>query len=260
MSQEKNIAIEIARKAGQMVVQLQQGVKIEEKETNNLVTEADTRAQAFIIDAIRTHYPDADFLGEEGDFERDLEAEDLWIIDPIDGTNNYAHSIPLYSISIAYARRGQVKAGVVYLPALGELFSAAEGEGAEFNGAPMRVSSSDSLERSIISTGFYYDRGKMMKRTLSSIEALFEANTRGIRRTGTAALDFSWVACGRFDGYFEYSLSPWDFAAGMLLVREAGGICTDRDGAPLSLASEGVIVSNGTIHEQFLDVVRWEKL
>jgi myo-inositol-1(or 4)-monophosphatase len=130
--------------------------------------------------------------------------------------------------------------------------------GAALNGEKITVSRAASLQEAIVSTGFYYDRGAMMRKTLSSIEKLFEHNIHGIRRFGSAALDLCWVACGRFDAYFEYKLSVWDFAAGQLIVKEAGGSCSDQKSNPLTLSSSGIIVSNGILHNDLLDIVSWD--
>jgi myo-inositol-1(or 4)-monophosphatase len=246
-----------AREAGALIMRQRAGVAVDQKSSNNLVTEADRQSERLIVDIIRDRFPGAGFLGEEETIRRSERLDDLWVIDPIDGTNNYAHGIPLYCVSIAYVQKGEPVIGVVYDPVRDELFSARAGAGAWCNGAPLRVTDSARLEASIVATGFYYERGVLMERTLDAIRRLFEANIRGIRRTGSAALDLCWLAAGRFDAYFEYRLSPWDFAAGMLLVREAGGICDDRTGRRLDLEGTGVIVSNGAVHESLSRTVRW---
>ena len=247
-----------ARQAGDIIINKKGSSSFSEKSDNNLVTEADYAAQETIIKAISNQYPDHSFIAEENDLTANINEPDLWIIDPLDGTNNYAHQIPHFSVSIAYARFGQVKAGVVFDPERGELFSAAEGMGTALNGEKIAVSRAPSLQEAIVATGFYYDRGTMMRKTLSSIEKLFSQNIHGIRRFGSAALDLCWVACGRFDAYFEYKLAVWDFAAGMLIVKEAGGCCTDQQGNPLTLNSSGIVVSNGIIHNDFLYNVNWD--
>ncbi len=256
-NEKLKLAESAARQAGEIIINKKGSFSFSEKADNNLVTEADYDAQEKIIKIISDQYPSHSFIAEENDLSANINEPDLWIIDPLDGTNNYAHQIPHFSVSIAYARYGQVKAGVVFDPERGELFSAAEGMGAFLNGEIIAVSRTSSLQEAIVSTGFYYDRGAMMRKTLSSIEKLFEQNIHGIRRFGSAALDLCWVACGRFDAYFEYKLSVWDFAAGLLIVNEAGGCCTDQQGNPLTLNSSGIIVSNGSFHGDYLDVVRW---
>jgi myo-inositol-1(or 4)-monophosphatase len=208
---------------------------------------------------ITADFPNHTILAEERYASADPLSNKIWIIDPLDGTNNYAHGIPHFSVSIAYAERGEVLAGVVFDPMRGELFSAAKEGGALLNGKRISISPTLLLSQSIITTGFYYDRGELMEKTLDTIKMLFKADIRGIRRLGSAALDLSWVACGRFDGYFEYQLSPWDFAAGMLIVEEAGGTCATRTGMPLRLTSKSVAVSNGKIHDKFLEIVKWRE-
>lgn len=254
-SQQLQTAKEAARRAGKIILEQQGSALVSEKENNNLVTETDFSAQEMILEVIGRHFPQHSIIAEENDLAASSSAADLWIIDPLDGTNNFAHNIPHFSVSIAYARSGTVLAGVVYDPVRNELFSAARDEGAFMNNRPIKVSAASSLKESIIATGFYYDRGEMMRRTLNSIEKLFGENVHGIRRFGSAALDLCWVACGRFDAYFEYKLSTWDFAAGMLILEEAGGHCSDQKGRDLNLDSTGIIVSNGKFHDAFLGVV-----
>lgn len=250
-------AKEAAEAAKEVLTGFFQKARIYEKgNSNNLVTEADIKAQEAIHRIIGSYFPEHKFYSEEGETRDSLEEKDLWIIDPLDGTNNYAHGIPFFCISIAYAHRGEVLYGCILDPNLNEFYSARKGGGAHLNGLPIKVSPRRSLSDSMIATGFYYDRGDRMRRTLDSIEALFYAGMRGIRRIGSAALDLCWVAAGRMEGFFEYKLSPWDFAAGMLIVREAGGTCTDTKGIPLSLISQDIAASNSIIHEELLDILK----
>jgi myo-inositol-1(or 4)-monophosphatase len=233
-------------------------VAVHEKEsTQNVVSQADWASEQRITQSILESFPQHGLLREETAFEGNLLAEQLWVIDPLDATNNYIHGIPHFCVSIAYVERGRPQVGVVYDPMRDEMFRAVRGEGAWLNDRPIRVAEPDSLARSIIATGFYYDRGEMMERTLDAIRALFRRNIRGMRRMGGAALDLSWTACGRFAGYFEYQLAPWDYAAGWLLVEEAGGICLDRTGAPLELDSRSVIAASPAIREEFVKLVAW---
>lgn len=252
-----SLAREAARQAGKVVLEKQGSSSVSLKAKNNLVTEADLAAQDLIIEKIKERFPEHSIIAEEEDLKAKSGDPDLWIIDPLDGTNNFAHTIPHFSISIAYARSGQVQAGVIYDPSRDEMFSASLTGGACLNDSSIRVSSAPSLNKAIIATGFYYDRGEMMRNTLSSIEKLFEANVHGVRRFGSAALDLCWVACGRFDAYFEYKLSIWDFAAGMLIVKESGGQCSDHFGNQLNLDSAGIVVSNGRLHKELLDIVAY---
>jgi myo-inositol-1(or 4)-monophosphatase len=230
---------------------------IMEKSSNNLVTRADIESEERIVGSIKKKFPSHSFLAEENHPAAPTLPEHLWIIDPLDGTTNFAHGIPHFCVSIAYAHEGEVLMGLVYDPLRRETFSAVAGRGAYLNDIKIGVSSCGALTKSVIATGFYYDRGALMEKTLATIHSLYKQNITDIRRTGSAALDMCWVACGRFDGYFEYRLSPWDFSAAMLIVREAGGVCTDKTGAPLTVRSESVVASNAGINREFLKFVTW---
>ena len=225
-------------------------------QTQNLVTAADLAAEEIILKTIKDAFPSHQVLGEEGLSEADLSAEHLWVVDPLDGTTNYAHKIPQFCTAISYVRSGVVEVGVVLDPSRDELFHAVRGKGAWLNEQPIRVSDR-TITESVIATGFYYDRGVLMQRTLAAIGALFQKNIRGIRRLGSAALDQSWVACGRMDGFFEYQLSPWDYAAASLIVEEAGGRCSDRSGEPLNVGSGSLIVANQAVYDDLLATVKW---
>jgi myo-inositol-1(or 4)-monophosphatase len=233
---------------------------IMEKSSNNLVTKADLESEERVVESIKKTFPTHSFLAEENHSPPPKAfgmQEHLWIIDPLDGTTNFAHGVPHFCVSIAYALRGDVKMGLVYDPMRKELFSAIKGRGAFLNDRKIEVSSCSAIDKSVITTGFFYDRGALMERTLASIHALFKRNITDIRRTGSAALDMCWVASGRFDGYFEYRLFPWDFSAAMLIVREAGGVCVDRAGKELTARSESVVASNAGISREFLKIVEW---
>ncbi|MBN1577506.1 MAG: inositol monophosphatase [Chitinispirillaceae bacterium] len=256
MPDELKAAEAAAQKAGEVIRSLLGKTQVIEKGVNyNLVTGADTAAERTVIETIRKRFPTDAFLGEESAATTPLSAPRLWIIDPLDGTTNFAHGIPHFAVSIAFARAGEVECGVVHDPMRKELFCAQAGHGAWYNGEPIRVSAAPDLMKSVIGTGFYYERGPLMLRTLDSIRKLLSAGIQGIRRTGAASLDCCYVAGGRFDGYFEYRLSPWDFAAGMLIVNEAGGVCMDVDGVERGLMSQGMICSNGMIHEELCGMV-----
>lgn len=243
-------------------MQRTEALQITNKESNyNLVTSADHLSQRIITECIKATFPDDTVFGEESDTPSPpLSAERLWIIDPIDGTTNYAHHVPHFSISIAFAKKGTVECGVVFDPSMNELFSAVRSMGAVCNGLPVSVSKTEALTQSVIGTGFYYERGRIMRKTLSTIEQLLTSNIQGIRRMGSAALDLCYVACGRYDGYFEYRLSPWDFAAGVLIVQEAGGICLDSDGTCQGLGAQGTIACTPSLKDAFLPVVIWEDI
>ncbi len=257
LNQYLKTAEKAALKAADLILKHRGSAVSSEKSLNNLVTEADYKAQEAIIEVISESYPDHSIIAEEKDLTANVDSENLWIIDPLDGTNNFAHNIPHYCISLAFAQIGRVMTGVIYDPERDEMFAAIRNEGACLNKSPISVSRTKSLQESVVATGFYYDRGIMMRKTLQSIENLFDNNIHGIRRFGSAALDLCWVACGRFDAYFEYNLSVWDFAAGMLILRESGGKINDQKGEEINLNSTGIAASNGNFHEHFLKVVSW---
>lgn len=192
------------------------------KDKHNLVTNADVESEKMLIQGLRELCPQAFFQTEEG-VVTPVSTGLRWIIDPLDGTTNFVHQLPFYSISIALAQDDELLLGVVYSPCTREMFSALKGEGAMLNGAPIRVSSQQNLEDALLATGFPYYRFDRMEEYMASLEQLMR-QCRGIRRLGSAALDLAYVACGRFDAYFEHNLQPWDVAAGILLVREAGGV------------------------------------
>lgn len=256
----QSLAIQCVRAGGEVLDRYYGNAEVTFKAglTHNLVTQADVQAETAIVQKIREHFPTHSILGEEGnDASVDLDAEHLWVIDPLDGTTNFAHGIPQFCTAVGYASRGQMLAGAVWDPCRKEMFHATRGGGAFLNDQPVSVSERDTLETSVIATGFYYDRGEMMRRTLASIESLFAAKIRGIRRLGSAALDQCWVACGRFEGFYEYQLSPWDYAASSIIVEEAGGRCFGRKGQLLRLDSHSIIACNAGISDALLSRVAW---
>lgn len=246
-----------AEKAGEIILQYYKNADVSEKGAGNLVTEADLKSEKAVRKIILEDFPEHSILGEEEGGES-IDSEHLWIIDPLDGTNNYAHGLPTFSISIAYAENGEVLSGIVFDPILRETFTAIKGGGAFLNSEPIQTSTR-KLTEALIGTGFYYDRGSMMHSTLDSIGRLFENGIHGIRRSGSAALDFSYVAAGRLDAYFEYHLGTWDFAAGMLILNEAGGDCRDAEGKKLTLGSKTFAVCNGVFTDEFVDIVRYSE-
>lgn len=221
----------------------------------NLVTDADLEAEQCIVRCIGEHCPGDAVLGEE-EAHGSVEAEQLWIVDPLDGTNNFAHRIPHFAISIAYYHRGVPQVGVVFNPVRGDCYWAARGMGAYYNGRQLAVSAAQRLDQVMVGVGFYYDRGAMMEATLVAVGDFFRQQIHGIRRFGTAALDLCHVADGAFGAYFEYQLSPWDFAAGRLILEEAGGALSDARGEPLELKKTSVLASNGSLHPAALEIVR----
>ena len=216
----------------------------------NLVTDADVQCEQAIIAEIHRVFPDHAILAEESTDRLTTATvpEHLWIIDPIDGTNNFAHYLPHFGISIAYYHRGVPAAAVVYNPVREDLFTATQRGGAFYNGRPIQVDRSETLDKVLIGVGFYYDRGQMMHATLAAIGELFSHHIHGIRRFGAASLDLCAVAIGWYGAYFEYQLSPWDFAAGRLIVEEAGGHVTNVHGGPLPFEKTSILASNRRLH------------
>lgn len=253
-----SLARAAAEDAGRILLEyLHQGVQIREKAESDLVSDADVNAEKAILSRIRAACPDHAILAEESQNAAltGPPPEHLWVVDPLDGTTNFAHSIPHFAVSIAYYHHGQATLGVVYNPARGDWYCAVRGQGAYFHDQRLHVGSQTSLSNSLIGVGFYYDRGVMMEATLATIHRLFKTGIHGVRRFGTAALDLAHVARGFYAAYVEYQLSPWDFAAGRLLVEEAGGQVSTARGAELTLERGSVLASNGTLHPQMLEII-----
>lgn len=214
----------------------------------NLVTEADRLSEALIVDRIRSSFPDHDILTEESP-EIAGSSGFRWIIDPLDGTTNYAHSYPVFCVSIALEVKGVIMFGAVCNPMLGELFLAERGAGAFLNGRRLTISRTEMLSHSLLATGFPYDIRQDRNNNINYFKVM-ALNAQAVRRTGSAALDLAYLAAGRFDGFWELKLMPWDTAAGWLLVEEAGGIVTDFRGDPYHLLSRNILASNGLIHAE----------
>ena len=252
-------AIKAAQLGGEVLNRyLSEGVQMRDKssaggKTYDLVSDADLDSEKAIGEYLGNLFPDHELLGEE-DLDGDVNADHLWVIDPLDGTNNYAHGIPHFAVSIAHYHLGKPTVGVIFNPARNDLFTAAENQGAYRNGQQVKVCDSDSLAQTLVGCGFYYDRGAMMRSTLNAVEEFFGHDIHGIRRFGTASLDLCQVGCGQFGVFFEYQLSPWDFAAGRLFVEEAGGRVTDGRGDPLPLEMSSVVASNGPLHDIAIDI------
>jgi myo-inositol-1(or 4)-monophosphatase len=245
----------LAREAGTLLREGYGRVRdIQFKGAIDLVTEYDHRSEELILSRLRAAYPAHRLYAEESG-RITSESEYEWLIDPLDGTVNFAHGVPCFAVSLALTHRGQLQVGVVYDPLRDELFSAEAGGGATLNGQPISVSGESELERSLLTTGFPYDVRTSPVNNFAEFIA-FQKSSRGVRRPGSAALDCCYVACGRFDGYWEYKMKPYDIGAGALLVREAGGRVTTVTGAPDFLGAPSILVSNGRIHEQMLAVLR----
>ena len=231
--------------------------EIEFKGAVNLVTNFDKYAQKLIFQYLYSRFPDHDFLAEEG-LTKEKGSEYRWIIDPIDGTTNYAHKFPVFCVSIALERNQEVVMVVVYDPMRNEMFSATKGSGANLNGHKISVSSLDNLGKSLLATGFPYDIRESRENNLEHFSN-FAVRAQAIRRCGSAAIDLCYVACGRFDGFWEMKLAPWDVAAGALLVTEAGGCVSDFIGGEFNLNGSEILASNNLIHKQMIDVLKLRK-
>ena len=228
--------------------------EIDFKGESNLVTEVDRRCEELIVSAIRERYPDTDILAEENEYPT-LASSHKWIIDPLDGTTNYAHGFPWFAVSIALEIEGEVQIGVVFHPMMDELFTAARGKGAYLNGVRIHVSRRSPLKECLLATGFPYDRTWDNENNFANFEKMQMA-ARAVRRAGSAALDLAYVAAGRLDGYWECKLKPWDVAAGTLLVEEAGGRVTNHRGELYSIYDHRILASNGLIHAEMRDVLK----
>jgi myo-inositol-1(or 4)-monophosphatase len=258
MSTLLEAAAEAGKKAGALLLDYaRSGFRIEHKNPINLVTDADHAAERCVIDHIRTCFPTHGFLAEERGRIEQSSSPYLWIIDPLDGTTNFAHGYPAYCVSIGLEYRGRCVLGAVFDPSRDDLFTAAEGCGARLNSRPIHVSDTMTLDNSLLVTGFAYDIRESPRNNLDHF-AKFALKAQGMRRTGSAALDLCYVAAGRFDGFWEVRLNPWDMAAGSVIVREAGGRLTDFLGNELSIYGQELVASNGHIHEAMLKVLNEE--
>ncbi|MGM0440971.1 MAG: inositol monophosphatase family protein [Elusimicrobiota bacterium] len=240
-------AVKTAREAGDFLLKnFTNKQDISYKGRINLVTRMDEESEKMIVNSISEKFPDHSILAEEGDYDK-RESPYLWIVDPLDGTTNYAHGFGFFGVSIALEYRGEIIAGVVNAPYIGELYTALRGEGSRLNGERIEVSETSELEKSLVTTGFPYD----IKETGDNIENFnrFLMKTRAVRRPGSAAIDLCSVAAGKFDGFWELKLEPWDTAAGFLIVEEAGGRVTDFEGNRYSPYQKEILASNSHIHE-----------
>jgi myo-inositol-1(or 4)-monophosphatase len=240
----------IAREAGALLMEyFRQHVKIEYKGAVDLVTIADRKSEALILERIRSQFPTHDVMGEEGT-RIETGSEYKWYVDPLDGTTNFAHGYPVFCVSLGVERKGQRVAGVIYDPTRDEMFSAELGGGAQLNGEAVHVSTTPTLGECLIATGF--PSQKRHKNPNIYFYHQLTLRTHGVRRAGSAALDLCNVASGRFDGFWEFNLNPWDTAAGVLIVQEAGGTVTDLSGGNFQIASRETLATNGLVHDALM--------
>ncbi len=229
--------------------------RIEYKSTKfDVVTEADKESEAAIVEILRSTFPEHQIVAEENVQDTNSGSEYKWIIDPLDGTTNFSHAMPIFSVSIAVEHNDEIIMGAVYNPIERELFFGERGEGAWLNDNPISVSDIDRLDKALVVTGFPYDRSNIDEILKYAREAL--VRTHGLLRLGSAALDLCYVACGRLEAFWEFYLSPWDTAAGFLIAEEAGGKITDLQGEPYSPYFRQILATNGKIHNDMLDILR----
>lgn len=256
MDNLKEVLLEATHEAGKIILSYFHGkFKVESKGTiNNLVTEVDELSERRIIDVIHSYFPGHSIISEEiGEIKQDSPYS--WIIDPIDGTVNFAHGIPICCVSIAVKRDNDILVGAVYNPMMNELFLAEKDKGATLNGVPIHVSDNANFKTACLVTGFPYKWPQTAEHPIKVFER-FILEGLPVRRLGSAAIDLCWVACGRFDGFWEYNLSPWDIAAGYLIVHEAGGRVTNFEGEPYDVFDKQTLATNGLIHEEMLSLIR----
>jgi myo-inositol-1(or 4)-monophosphatase len=254
-----NFAIQTARDAGRILQTYLGRVQISTKGDIDLVTEADLASEKLIIERISSYYPRHSILAEESGVTDSVtivpgKSDWRWIVDPLDGTTNYAHGYPCFCVSIALERAGNIEIGVIYDPNRDELFAAERGQGVTLNDRRIRVSEVEHLNSAMLCTGFPYNvrERSNFARDFSN----FTMNAQAVRRDGSAAIDLAYVACGRFDGFWEDGLNPWDSAAGVLLIQEAGGLVTDFEGQPLNIYTPKVLASNGLVHARMMQILK----
>ncbi|MBZ0272909.1 inositol monophosphatase [bacterium] len=244
--------VAIAKEAGAFLASRAGISRIEHKGEINLVTEADIACERLLRDRLLALVPGSSFFAEEEGGERTGEWQ--WVVDPLDGTNNFAHGIPIWCVSIALRNGGEVVLGVVHVPPFGETFTATKGGGAYLNGEPIRASATGRLIESVVATGFAYDRRTNPQNNLDHFREM-ALEVQGLRRCGSAAIDLCWLAAGRFDGFWELRLGTWDVDAGILIVREAGGRVTDFGGEPPADPPPHLLATNGHLHDEMMSVL-----
>ena len=247
-------AREVALRAGELLKEgLHRPHDIRYKGAIDLVTEMDVAAEQLILRAIAATYPDHAVLAEESGDSQSSSSDYKWVVDPLDGTTNYAHGLPIYCVSIGLEHQGVPVLGVIYAPSLGELFCGEQGKGATYNDTAMRVSATTEVSKGLLVTGFPYD--VQVKSTNLAHFGSFIHEAQAVRRLGSAAIDMAWVAAGRFDGFWEPRLSAWDMCAGVVLVEEAGGRVTRYDGSPFSIYGREVLASNTLLHDRMIEIL-----
>lgn len=250
-------ATDAAREAGEAIRHYANKVHkldVQNKDHNDFVSEVDRQAEQIIVRHLQRAYPDHAFLGEENG-RQGVDSDYEWVIDPLDGTTNFLYGIPQYSVSIALKHKGRLMVGVVYDPLRDETFAAARGEGATLNGRRIRVSERTSMQSALLGTGIPFRVNQNLDLYLQTLKALLP-DTAGVRRPGSAALDLAWVACGRFDGFWEFGLNEWDMAAGVLLVQEAGGLIGDMQGDNTHLKTGDVVAANPKVFKEMIKRLR----
>lgn len=253
----KNVGVGAAYgSAGILKKHLGRLTAIQKKGPKDLVTEADIESEKHIVDTIREKFPEHDIFAEESREKNHVESNYRWIIDPLDGTTNFAHQVPIFSISIAFAVSGEIRVGIVLQPISGELFTAVKNKGAWLNGHPIDASECRSLSDALLVTGFPYDVKKDSRHYMTRFENMLSAS-QGVRRLGSAALDLCYVACGRFEGFWEEHLQPWDTAAGALIAEEAGASVTDFSGNPYTIHKREILAANRHLHDEMRTILNF---
>ena len=254
LNEALNFAVSTVRAAGAVLRDYYRtGVTVTYKGEIDLITEADRASEDLILSRIRAAYPDCAILSEERGASANASAA-IWIADPLDGTTNFAHGLPIFSVTLALLVNNVIEVGATYDPIYDELYTAQRGQGAYLNGERLHVSAVPTLDKALLVTGFPYDRRTSPHNNLQQF-ADFSLRAQGVLRLGSAALDLAAVAAGRLDGYWEFKINPWDIAAGVLLVTEAGGQVTAATGSPVDLFARQVAASNGLIHEEMIEVL-----
>jgi myo-inositol-1(or 4)-monophosphatase len=254
LNEALDFAVTTAREAGAVLRDYyRNGVTVKYKGEIDLVTEADHASEALILNRIRSAYPDCAILSEESGASAN-KSDAIWIADPLDGTTNFAHGLPIFSVTMALVVDGVIEVGVTYDPIYEQLYTAQRGQGAYLNGERLHVSAVPTLDKALLVTGFPYDRRTNPNNNIRQFTA-FSLRAQGVLRLGSAALDLGALAAGWLDGYWEFKINPWDIAAGCLLVTEAGGQVTAPDGLPLDLFARQIVASNGLIHNEMIEVL-----